>query len=79
MSYENSGGGNPKSRSLNLIPYDWMVSEAVPHGLRMKALKERPLEPMSEVGESLRGLWRVFEYLPIKRLSYENKDSTTRM
>jgi hypothetical protein len=78
----SSGGGNKSNRKLDnaAVPVLWMGNEANLAGLRL-----RPSGVVWNWGElkqnkplkSLRSVWRWFELLPFKRLSYDDKSSTT--
>ena len=73
-----SGGGNAANLKLNQFgpALRWMTYEAIQHGLRMM-----PYEGKWSVikrKESLTWIWKVFEYLPLRRLTYADETSTTR-
>jgi hypothetical protein len=76
------GGGNKENIDLALgdVPTLWMANEAMIAGLKLtpsqiewewEHLKKYPPE------KSLAG-WQWLEYLPFRRLSYEDRNSTTR-
>ena len=55
-------------------PLRWMVFEAGAVGLRTAVFKrELPADHQIESNESLKGFWWLFEYLPIKRLTYTRR------
>jgi hypothetical protein len=54
-----------------------MSFEAVSCGLRLHPTKvEWNLEHLQDVKESLTGVWHIFEWMPFKRLSYDDESST---
>jgi hypothetical protein len=54
-----------------------MSFEAVSCGLRLRPTKvEWNLDHLQDVKESLTGVWHMFEWMPFKRLSYQNESST---
>ena len=78
--YVSRGGGNVPNPYMNRsgVPLLWMSYEAISAGLLMKPLNvEWTWNVFGNVNESLKGVWRLFEYLPFKRLSYRDPDSTT--
>ncbi|KAJ3555863.1 hypothetical protein NM688_g2346 [Phlebia brevispora] len=68
----------------------WMVMEAAHAGLRMDHLKfDKPPEPekpkeggapasLRKYTESLKGIWWLLEYIPVKQLAYKDKGTTAR-
>jgi hypothetical protein len=54
-----------------------MVYEAAMSGLIVdrKGLEDQPLAP--DPRNTLKGFWRVMEYLPIEHRSYKDPDSVT--
>jgi hypothetical protein len=56
----------------------WMVYEAAMSGLiiDLTDLDDRPAEPHT-VRNTLKGLWRMMEYLPIEHRSYKDRNSVT--
>lgn len=59
-------------------PLRWMAYEAISQGIRLNPFRgEWSLEKLIDVNESLRGPWHIFEWLPIKRLSYKDSSSIT--
>ncbi|KAF8493850.1 hypothetical protein JB92DRAFT_3084909 [Gautieria morchelliformis] len=56
----------------------WMSYEAISNGLQMRPTKvDWDWKNLGEVKESLTPVWHIFEWLPIKRLSYKDSSSTT--
>jgi len=54
-----------------------MSFEAVSCGLRLRPTKvEWNLDHLQDVKESLTGVWHMFEWMPFKRLSYQDESST---
>ena len=54
-----------------------MSFEAVSCGLRLHPTKvEWNLDHLQDVKESLTGVWHMFEWMPFKRLSYQDESST---
>ena len=74
------GGGNVLNPDLDRsgVPLLWMSYEAISAGLLMKLrnVKWRQ-EHFGDVHESLTGVWKLFEYLPFRQLSYRDSDSMT--
>ena len=64
--------------SVNNPSLRWMAYEAAMSGLIVKLndLHDRPAEPDS-VRNTLKGFWRIMEYLPIEHRSYEGRNSAT--
>jgi hypothetical protein len=56
----------------------WMAYEAAMSGLivDLRGLEDRPAEP-DTVRNTLKGFWRMMEYLPIEHRSYKDRDSVT--
>ena len=81
LTPKGRGGGNSENRILNVIPYQWMLFEAVSRGvLTEPSAQDKALEnvkPMGEVIDSLRGFWHVLEYLPLEQLSYKTEPLLT--
>ena len=77
-----SGGGNERNEDLNnaTVPVLWMANEARFAGLRLHPSKVQwswdELEK-SRPKESLNFIWRIFEVLPFRRLSYSGVDDAT--
>jgi len=75
-----SGGGNQLNVNLDLgrTPGLWMMSEAINSGALLRPKKvEWDWQNLGAVKESLTGFWHLFEWVPFRRLSYENSTSTT--
>ena len=53
-----------------------MPYEAISSGLRMAPFTKSWVEP--EFKESLTGVWKALEYIPFRRLTYKDEESTTR-
>jgi hypothetical protein len=74
------GGGNVLNPYLDRTnaPFLWMSYEASLAGLLTELSNaEWKHEHLGDVNESLTGIWKVFEYLPLKHLSYKDSSSTT--
>jgi hypothetical protein len=56
----------------------WMAYEAAMSGLivDLTDLHDRPAEP-DPVRDTLKGFWKIMEYLPIEHRSYEGRNSVT--
>ena len=50
-----------------------MLYEAMDQGLRVKPFKGAEWRP-AEHHPSMTWVWRILEWLPIKRLAYDNED-----
>ncbi|CAG8703027.1 2076_t:CDS:2, partial [Acaulospora colombiana] len=77
---EVCGGGNQLNLNLDLgrTPGIWMMSEAIGSGALLKPKKvEWDWQNLDVVQESLTGIWSLFEWIPFKRLSYQDSSSTT--
>jgi hypothetical protein len=65
------------------VPVLWMGNEAFLAGLRLEESKFNQFEwewdklEYTKPTESLKSVWRLFEVLPFKRLSYINNGHTT--
>ena len=56
----------------------WMSHEAVWAGLRLnRSTVDWKWDELGSLRESLTLAWKAFEYLPIKRLSYESAEGIT--
>ena len=78
--YAGRGGGNVLNPDLNRsgAPLLWMSYEATSAGLLMNPSEIKwKWEQFGDVNESLTGVWKLFEYLPFKRLSYRDPKSMT--
>lgn len=74
----HSGGGAAENLSMdkNGPPLRWMSYEAISAGLIMHPFRGTwNLGQVNAVHESLTWVWRPFEYLPIKKLSYKCADA----
>ena len=62
----------------NIPPLRWMAYEAAKSGLiiDLNGLDIRPPEP-NPVRNTLKGFWRIMEYLPIEHRSYKDGDRAT--
>ncbi|TDL30078.1 hypothetical protein BD410DRAFT_850420 [Rickenella mellea] len=59
-------------------PFLWMTYEAASIGLRLEATQVGwKWDDIGEVRESLTSVWRIFEWIPFKRLTYKDETSTT--
>ena len=72
-----SGGGNVTNMDLDKFgpALRWMTYEAISSGLRMSPFTKQWEEP--KFNESLTGIWKAVEYIPFRRLSYQDQESTT--
>jgi hypothetical protein len=60
-------------------PLRWMVLEAKHYGLRMESFHKPLLGPEDiPLTQSLYGIWWLLEIVPFRRLTFKDKDSTTR-
>ena len=73
-----SGGGNKNNLELNQFgpSLRWMTYEAIRYGLKMTPYEGQ--WSAIKLEESLSGIWKILEYLPLCRLSYKDAESTTR-
>ncbi|KAJ8503144.1 hypothetical protein ONZ45_g11119 [Pleurotus djamor] len=76
-THSDIGGGNRLNANLsNFGPsLRWMMYEAMGWGLRLTRYEGQWM--VIHPKESLKGVWNVFERLPIPSLSYVDKDSIT--
>lgn len=67
-----SGGGNVDNLDVDRFgpPLRWMLYEAINAGLHSKPFQTAKWAD-AEHTPSMTGIWKVFEYIPIKRLSYK--------
>ncbi|EJD54177.1 WD40 repeat-like protein [Auricularia subglabra TFB-10046 SS5] len=74
-SHSDIGGGNTENADLKKFgpALRWMSFEAVLSGLRIEP-GPREWEPI-QVSDSMTSFWKIFEYLPIRRLTYEGKET----
>ena len=83
------GGGYPEAESgLSKIALDWMLQEAKWAGLRVDPAKENEVLGRSETGapnpaagmhESLKGAWRIAEFIPKKHYNWKTRQWEHRM
>ncbi|KAJ7852645.1 hypothetical protein B0H14DRAFT_2444613, partial [Mycena olivaceomarginata] len=85
-SHSDIGGGLQENTTLNLssVPLLWMENEAEATGLRLKPRASGRVWDLKslqtqDVNESLTGGWKVMEYLPLTRLSFQKAGETTRV
>jgi hypothetical protein len=74
------GGGNVLNNNLDRRhpAFLWMSYEAVSAGLFLNVPDmEWKWNELGQVHESLTSVWKLFEYLPFKRPTYENSGSHT--
>ncbi|KAF8489057.1 hypothetical protein JB92DRAFT_3148147 [Gautieria morchelliformis] len=78
-THSDIGGGNQLNLNLKLGKTSglWMSYEAIFNVLQMRPTKFDWDWKNLRVKESLTPVWRIFEWLPIKRLSYKDSSSTT--
>ncbi|KAF8805056.1 hypothetical protein BYT27DRAFT_6682806 [Phlegmacium glaucopus] len=79
-THSDIGGGNILNPNLNRCgaPLLWMSYEAISAGLLMELSNlEWKWDQLGDVHESLTGFWKIAEFLPITRLTYEDTASTT--
>ncbi|KAJ7887895.1 hypothetical protein B0H14DRAFT_2498126 [Mycena olivaceomarginata] len=81
---EAGGGGLKPDIAMNLssVPLLWMENEAQAAGLRLEPRESGGVWDLNElqiedVHESLTGAWKLMEYLPITRLSFQTTEETT--
>lgn len=83
--HSDIGGGYPWSEShLAMVSFSWMVREAQAAQMqfdtavleRLKA--ECPPNPLGRMHESLKGAWKVMEWLPARRYDWQKKESLWR-
>ena len=74
------GGGNVLNDDLDRRhpAFLWMSYEAISAGLKLNPTNvEWKWDELGQVHESLTFVWKLFEYLPFKRLSYKDAESHT--
>jgi hypothetical protein len=74
------GGGNVLNPDLNRsgAPLLWMSYEAISAGLLKEPSNvEWKWKQLGDVHESLTGVWKLFEYMPLNRLSYRDPEGMT--
>lgn len=80
----NSGVETPRSVDASAIPFLWLASEGAIMGLRHLDVQQWRVHPdledlkLVKPSESMGLLWKPFELLPIKRLTYEDSEKSTR-
>ncbi|KIP02123.1 hypothetical protein PHLGIDRAFT_122743 [Phlebiopsis gigantea 11061_1 CR5-6] len=74
-SHSDIGGGNTENLKSDGFgpPLRWILYEAMDFGLRVKPFKGAKWKP-SEHHPSLVGVWKLLEYYPFRRLSYNTAD-----
>ncbi|KAL0567498.1 hypothetical protein V5O48_014495 [Marasmius crinis-equi] len=81
-THSDIGGGNTENMKLirNGPSLRWMVTQARKAGLRIGPSYGEwgTSAEVLQIHESLNGIWKVFELLPFKRLSYKDERATTR-
>jgi hypothetical protein len=73
-----SGGKHNIAKAVPNNPsLRWMAYEATMSGLfvNLDKLDDQPAEP--DVKNTLKGFWRMMEYLPIEHRSYKDRNSVT--
>ncbi|OCH86525.1 WD40 repeat-like protein [Obba rivulosa] len=78
-THSDISGGNVDNTNMDrrAPPLRWMIYEAVAARLKLDDWMT-DTKPPTEVYESLTGGWQLLEFLPLKQLTYEDKDSTRR-
>ncbi|KAF7973793.1 hypothetical protein HWV62_14282 [Athelia sp. TMB] len=79
-THSDIGGGNVSNADMKRsgAPLMWMCYEAISCGLRMSLHRAIwKWEDLGHLHESLTGVWRLFEYLPFKRLTYKDQSAMT--
>ncbi|KAF7972140.1 hypothetical protein HWV62_18876 [Athelia sp. TMB] len=79
-THSDIGGGNVSNPDMqrSSAPLLWMCYEAMSCGLKMTLHSVIwKWEELGALHESLTGVWKVFEYIPFKRLTYKNASPTT--
>ena len=72
------GGGNVINNDLNRRhpAFLWMAYEAISAGLKLDLTDvEWEWDEPGQVHDSFVSVWKILEYLPFKRLSYNNAGS----
>ncbi|KAG8772758.1 hypothetical protein FRC15_002527, partial [Serendipita sp. 397] len=80
-THSDVGGGNRANKDLKngKTASFWMSLEAISCGLQLELNKyDWNWNDLDDVQKSLTGVWRSFEYLPIKRFTYKKEGGTTR-
>ena len=76
-----SGGGNELNIKMDRgrPPLRWMALEAQAAGLKIEEfVSELHLDQLINPQESLRGLWWLLEYIPVRRLAFSGPKALTR-
>ncbi|KAL0061984.1 hypothetical protein AAF712_011139 [Marasmius tenuissimus] len=84
-THSDIGGGNVDNAALNnnRPALRWMSQEAARAGLRIVDLfvgsstNDHTMKDGTKIEESLKGLWKVLEYFPLKHLAYDSKSTQT--
>lgn len=79
--HSDVGGGYPEAEAgLAMIAFEWMLGEAITHGLlvdntRVERVRTQTATPSAagQMHESLKGFWKLVEVLPVRRWSQEKK------
>ncbi|MBN9501593.1 MAG: hypothetical protein BGO01_00205 [Armatimonadetes bacterium 55-13] len=78
--HSDIGGGRPEEKSaLCMVPFQWIVREAVAQGLKVetttlqKVLEHPKPDPLAPRDESLDWIWRCIGILPLKSWSDEKQ------
>ncbi|KAF4618325.1 hypothetical protein D9613_011564 [Agrocybe pediades] len=77
-THSDIGGGNAQNKEMDRSrpPLRWMIHEAGSVGLLTRPFtRELKSVDQIEIKESLRGMWKVLEWLPFRRFTYN--ESTT--
>ncbi|KAK7036463.1 hypothetical protein VNI00_011660 [Paramarasmius palmivorus] len=79
-THSDIGGGNIENMELknNGPSLRWMTREAAMTGLLLNPSSTKWSRATKDVNESLTAFWSVLEILPVKRLTYKEKQGTTR-
>ncbi len=77
--HSDVGGGydEAKESQLAMIAFDWMLNEAVAHGLLVDAARLQRVRQQTSVANpggpmhnSLTGFWKIIEFLPVRRWNH---------
>ncbi|KAF9555482.1 WD40 repeat-like protein [Agrocybe pediades] len=74
-THSDIGGVNTRNEGMDLSrpPLRWMIHEAGSFGLLTKPFTHELISrEYIEIKDSLSGIWKVLEWLPVKRLTYDN-------
>jgi uncharacterized protein (DUF2235 family) len=83
------GGGYAEGESgLSKLALEWMLDEAEPQGLNVDARKKRdilggshpnvPPDPNGHMHESLKGAWKIAEYVPKRHFNWQTRRNERR-